>query len=89
MALAGTRRLRSQGQRPVHAYRTRGVTGSERREGANGVGNGIGVGGRNGDGNGVGAGNEEVNSDKDGDRAETETETGVETNEGPQMGTRT
>ena len=41
---------------PVHAHRTEGVTGSEEREGSNGVRSGIGVGGGNGDGNGVGSG---------------------------------
>ena len=44
MALAGTRQLRSQGPVSVHAYCTKGVTGSEGREGANGVGGGIGTG---------------------------------------------
>ena len=52
----GTRTLRSQGLVPIHAHRTEGVTGSEEREGSNGVGSGIGVGGGNGDGNGSGAG---------------------------------
>ena len=56
VALAGTRRLCSQGLVPIHAHHTDGVTGSERQEGSNGVGSGIGVGGRNGDGNGVGSG---------------------------------
>ena len=40
----------------VHAHCTKGATGSEGREGANGVGGRIGVGGGNGNGNGVGAG---------------------------------
>ena len=39
---------------PVHAHRTEGLTGSEGREGACGVGGRIRVGGVNGDGNGVG-----------------------------------
>ena len=54
--LPGTRQLCSQGWVPIHAHRTEGVTGSERREGSNGVGSGIGDGGGNGDGNGVGSG---------------------------------
>ena len=41
----------------VHARPTEGVSGFERREGANGGGGGIRVGGGNGDGNGVGGGN--------------------------------
>ena len=36
--------LYPQGLVPVHAHRTEGVTGSEGREGVNGVGSGIGVG---------------------------------------------
>ena len=44
------RQLRSQGLVSVQAHRTRGVTGSEGQEGANGVGGG------DGDGNGVGGG---------------------------------
>ena len=56
VALASTRQLRSQGPMSVHAHRTEGVTGSEEREGANGVGGGFGDGGRNGDDNGVGGG---------------------------------
>ena len=43
VALTGTRQLRSQGLVPVHAHRTEGVTRSEGREEANGVGGGIGV----------------------------------------------
>ena len=78
--LAGTRQLRSQGLVPVHAHRTEGVTGSEEREGANGLGGGIGVRGGIGDGNGGGGGN------GDGDGAGTETETGVGANEGAQDG---
>ena len=39
----------------------RGVTGSERQEGANGVRGGIGVGGENGDGNGDVNGHGDVN----------------------------
>ena len=60
VALAGTRQLRLQGPLSVHAYPTKGKTGSEGREGANGVGDGI-VGGGNGEGNGVGGGNRDVN----------------------------
>ena len=71
MTLAGTRQLRSQGSVSVHAHCTEGVTGSEGREGANGVG--IEVGGGNGDGNGVGVGNGDVNGNWDGDGAETGT----------------
>ena len=56
VALASTRHLRSQGAVFVHAYRTERVTGSEAREGANGVGGGIRVEGGNGDGNGGGGG---------------------------------
>ena len=41
----------------VHAHRTEGVTESEEREEANGVGGAIGVGGGNGDGNRVGGRN--------------------------------
>ena len=55
-----------------------GVTGSERQEGANGVGGGIGVGGGNGDANG------DVDGHGDGDGAGTGT--GVEVNEGAQDG---
>ena len=62
-ALAGTRQLHSQGPMSVHAHRTKRVTGSEEREGANGVGGGIRVGGGNGD----------VNVDEDGDGAGTRT----------------
>ena len=72
VVLAGTQQLRSQGLVPVYAHRTEGITGSEGREGANGVGGGIGVEGGNGDGDGDGAG--------------TETRTEVEANEGAQNG---
>ena len=78
LALAGTRQLRPQGLVPVHAHRTEGVTASEGREGAHGVGRGTGVEGGNGDGNGVGCGN------GDGDGTETGTE--VKANEGAQDG---
>ena len=57
VALAGTRQLRSQGPVSVHAHRTEGVTESEGREGANGVG----------------GGNGDVNGDRDGGGAETRT----------------
>ena len=78
VALASTRQPHSQGPPSVQAYRTGGVTGSERQEGANGVGGGIGVGGGNGDGNG------DMNSHGGGDEAGTGT--GVEVNEGAQDG---
>ena len=45
----------------VHAHRTEGVTESEEREEANGVGGAIGVGGGNGDENRVGGRNGDVN----------------------------
>ena len=80
MAFASTRQLRSQGPVSVHEHRTEGVTGSEGREGANGVGCRIEVGGGNGDGNGVGGGNGDVNGHGDGDRAGAGTR--VEANEG-------
>ena len=70
MTLADTRQLRSQGPVSVHAHRTKGVNGSEGREGGNGVGVGIGVGGGNGN----------VNDDRDGDGAVTRT--GMEANKG-------
>ena len=59
VALTGTQKLRLQGLVPVHAHLMEGVTESEGREGANGVGGrgGIGVGGGNRDGNGVVGGN--------------------------------
>ena len=66
VALVGTRQLHSQGPVSVHAHRTEGVTGSERRGGANGVGGWIGVGGGNGDEKGVGGGNRDMNGDGDG-----------------------
>ena len=78
VVLASTRRPHSQGPASVQAHRTRGVTGSEGQEGANGVGGGIGVGGGNGNGNG------DVDSQGDGDRAGAGT--GVEANEGAQDG---
>ena len=77
VALASTRHLRSQGPVSVHAHCTEGVTGSERWEGANGVGGGIRVGGGNGDGNGDGNGGGNVNVDGDGDGAGTRTWVGV------------
>ena len=55
-ALASTRQLRSQRPVSVHAHRTDGITESEGREEANGVGGGIGVGGGNGDGDRMGTG---------------------------------
>ena len=66
VALAGTRQLRSQGLVPVHAHRTKGVTGSERQEGSNGVGSGIRVGGENWDGAGTGKGVEANEGAQDG-----------------------
>ena len=80
VALASTRQFRSQGPVSVQAHRTKGVTGSEGREGANGGGDGIGVGGGNGDGNGVGGGKGDVSGHGDGDGAGTGT--GAEVNEG-------
>ena len=78
MALASIRQLHSQGPVSVHAHRTKGVTGSEGRKGANEIGGGIGDGGGNGDGNRVGDGNV--------DGAGTIIE--VEANEGTQYGNR-
>ena len=66
VALAGTRKLRSQGPMSVHTHCTEGVTGSEGREGTKGVGV------EGGNGNGGGGGTGDVNGD--GDRAETGTE---------------
>ena len=86
VAFASTRQLRSQGPASVQAHCTEGVTVSEGREGANGVGGGIGVGGGNGDGNGVGSGSGDVNDHGDGDGAGTGT--AVEVNEGAQDGSR-
>ena len=80
MALASTRQLRLQGQVSVHAYRTDGVTRSEGRKGANGIGGEIGVGGGNGNGNGVGGWNVDVNGDGNGDEAGVGTGTEAETN---------
>ena len=51
----------------AHAYRTKGVTGSKGREGANGVVVGFGVVGENGDGNGGAGGSKDENGDGDGD----------------------
>ena len=78
VALASTRKSRSQGPASVQAHRTGGVTGSKGQEGANGVGGGIGVGGGNRDGSG------DVNGHGGGDGAETGI--GVEVNEGAQDG---
>ena len=55
----------------------RGVTRSEGRERANGVGGGIGVGGGSGDDNGAGCEKGDVNGDGVGDGAEAGTETGT------------
>ena len=88
VALASTRKLRSQGPASVQTHRIEGVTESEGQEGANVVGGGIGVGGGNGDGNRVGGGNGDMNSHGDGDGAGGETGTGVEVDEGAQDGSR-
>ena len=84
VALASIRQLRLQGPVSVQAHRTEGLTGSEGREEANGVG--IGVGGGNEDGNGVGGGNRDVSGHGDGDGAGAGTRTGREVNEGVQDG---
>ena len=86
VVLAGTRQLRSQRPVPVHAHCTEGVTGSEGREGANGVRSGIGVGGGKGDGNGVGGGNEDGHGAGTG--TGTGTAAGVKANEGAKDGNR-
>ena len=88
VALASTRRLRSQGPVSVHAHRPEGITGCEGRGGANGVWGGIGVGGGIGDRNRVGGGNGDVNGDGDGDGAGagTGTTAGVKANEGAKNG---
>ena len=78
VALASTRQPHSQGPASVQAHRTGGVTGSERQEGANGVGGRTGVAGGNGDGNG------DVDGHGDGDGAGTGTR--VEVSEGAQDG---
>ena len=62
MAHADTRQLRSEGTVSVHAHRTEGITGSEGREGANGIGGGIK--------DGVGGGKVGVNVDGNGDGGE-------------------
>ena len=80
IALASTRKLRSQGPVSVQAHRTEGFTAFGGRKGANGVEGGIGVGGGNGDGNGVGGGNGDVNG------AGAGAGTGVKVNEGAQDG---
>ena len=68
----------------VDAHRTEGVTGSERREGAYGVGGRIRVGGVNGDGNGVGG--ESGDGDSDGERNGAETRSVMEASEETQDG---
>ena len=83
VALASPRQFHSQGPVSVRAHRTKGETGSERREGANMVGGRTGVGGGNGDGNGVGGGNGDVNGDGDGDGGGTRW---LEENKGTQCG---
>ena len=77
VALASTRKLRSQGLVSVQAHRTEGVIGPQGQEGANGDGGGIGVGGGNGDGNGVGDENGDVNGHGNGgEKREREWERG-------------
>ena len=68
----------------AHPHRTKGVTGSEGREGAYEVGGGIRVGGVNGDGNGVGGKNGD--GDGDGEGGGAGTRTGVEASEETQDG---
>ena len=77
MALAGARQLCSQGPVSAHAHCAQAVTGYEGREGANGIGGGIGVAGGNGDGNGVGGGNGNENGGGD-PRTNTRWERGQE-----------
>ena len=84
MALAGIRQLRSQRLVSAHPHRTKGVTGSEGREGAYEVRGAIRVGGVNGDGNGVGDKNGDGDVDGEGDG--TGTRTGVEASEETQDG---
>ena len=88
VALACTRQLCLQGPVSVHAHRTKGVTESEEREGANGVGGGIGVGGGNGDENGGRGWYGDVNGDGDvdGAGAGTTMASEVEANEGAKDG---
>ena len=83
MALSSTRQLRSQSPVSMHAHRTKGVTESEGREEANGVGE-IGVEGGNGDGNRVGGENGDVDGVGGGSGAGTGT--GLEVNEGAKYG---
>ena len=68
----------------AHEYRTEGITGSEGREKAYGVGCRIGVGGGNADGNGVGGVNRGVNGEWDGTGAgkRTALETTLKTQDG-------
>ena len=80
VTLVSTRQLRLQGLVSVHSHRTEGVTGSEGRKAASGVGGRIRAGDGNGDGNGVGGENGDVNGHGDGDGAGAGT--GVEANEG-------
>ena len=56
VALKDTGQLRSQSPVSEHVHRNEGVTGSEARGGANGIGGEIDVGGGNGDGKGGGTG---------------------------------
>ena len=79
VVLAHTRQLRSQGPVPIHAHRTKGVTGCVGQEDENRVRDGIRVGGGNGHGNRVRGGNGNGNVDGEEDRAGTNT--GVEANE--------
>ena len=84
MALAGTRRLCSQGLGSIHAHLTEGVAWYEVEDEANGFRGGIRVGDRNRDRNRFGGGNGDVNVDGEGDGAGTTT--GMEANQGPQDG---
>ena len=86
VALTRPRRLHSQGPVSVQAHRTEEVAGSEGREGANGVGGGVGVEDGNGDGNRIGSGNGDVNGHGDGNGAGAGKVTEVEVNEGAQDG---
>ena len=84
VALAGTRRLCSQGLVSIHAHRTEGVAWYEVGDEANGFRGGIRVGDRNRDRNRFGGGNGDVNVDGEGGGAGTTT--GMEANQGPQDG---
>ena len=70
----------------MQAYRTEGVTESEGREEANGVGGAIVVRGGNRDENRVGGRNDDVNGGGEEAGAGTATATGVNMNEGAKDG---